>query len=266
MSELWAIVYGIIQGVTEFLPISSSGHLALIPKFFSLQDPGVIFDLVMHVGTAVAVMVYFRKDLMTLVSEGLDLIQHRDFKQRGLFFQNFMFATFISFISIIVFKDFAFEFGRSGTLIAINLIFFGLLMFLSDFNKSKSIDLLYQRDFTRAFFIGIAQSFAIFPGVSRSGITLTAARFSSLNRIDASRFSFLLSLPIILASVVYKIPAIIKGEALSVDYTIITIGVMVSFIVGILSIHFFLKMIARTGLWIFMLYRVFLGGLILYWL
>lgn len=266
MNEIWAIVYGVIQGITEFLPISSSGHLALIPKFFPLQDPGVIFDLVMHVGTAFAVIVYFKKDIGALIREGLEILRHKSLDGHGVFFQNFMFATGVSFISIILIKDIAFEFGRTGTFIGVNLIVFGLLMFFSDFHKAKEVDLVYQRDLKRSFFIGLAQSFAVFPGVSRSGITLTAARFSSLSRVGASRFSFLLSLPIILASVAYKLPAIIKGEAIAVEMSIIIIGVVVSFVVGILSIHFFLKMIAKMGLWIFMVYRVILGIIVLYWL
>lgn len=263
MNELWAFVYGVIQGITEFLPISSSGHLALIPKFFPLEDPGVIFDLVMHVGTAFAVMVYFKKDILSLVREGIDIVVKKDIKETGLFFQNFIFATCVSFVSIILIKDLAFEYGRTSLFISVNLILFGILMFVSDLKKSEDVDLVRKRDLKRSFFIGLAQSFAVFPGVSRSGITLTAARFSSLGRVEASRFSFLLSLPIILASVVYKLPEIIKGEAISVDLGVITVGVIVSFVVGIMSIHFFLKFIAKMGLWMFMVYRIILGTAIL---
>lgn len=266
MNEIWAVIYGVVQGITEFLPISSSGHLALIPKFFPLEDPGVIFDLVMHLGTALAVIVYFKKDVFELINQGMDILKYRDLNQRGVFFQNFFFATIISVISIILIKDLAFEFGRSSTFIGANLILFGILMFISDFHKSKEVDLFYSRDLKRSFFIGLAQSFAVFPGVSRSGVTLTAARFSSLTRVEASRFSFLLSLPIILASIVYKIPAIFKGEAIAVEFSIILTGVIVSFVVGLLSIHFFLKLIAKMGLWIFMVYRIILGCFIFYWL
>lgn len=263
MNELWAFIYGLIQGITEFLPISSSGHLALIPKFFPLEDPGVIFDLVMHVGTAFAVIVYFKKDIISLIKEGIDILTKRDIKSTGYFFQNFIFATFISFVSILLIKDLAFEYGRTSMFISINLMAFGVLMFLSDLTKPQDVDLVNKRDFKKAFVIGLAQSFAVFPGVSRSGITLTAARFSKLSRVEASRFSFLLSLPIIMASVVYKLPEIIKGEAISVDFGVILVGILVSFIVGILSIHFFLKFIAKMGLWIFMVYRLILGVAIL---
>jgi undecaprenyl-diphosphatase len=262
MNEWWALFYGFIQGITEFLPISSSGHLALIPKFFPLEDPGVVFDLVMHFGTAFAVMAYFRKDIKTLLKEGIRLIVTRDFKNEGIFFQNFLLSTIISFICIILFKDLAFAYGRTTFMIGFNLMFFGVLLYISDKTKGKDIDLVHEKDFKRAIIIGLSQSFAIFPGVSRSGITLTAARFSHLSRVEASRFSFLLSLPIILASVVYKLPAIIKGEAVQVELSIILIGIVVSFLVGIMSIHLFLKLIAKTGLWIFMVYRLILGIII----
>jgi undecaprenyl-diphosphatase len=263
MNELWAIFYGIVQGITEFLPISSSGHLALIPKFFTLEDPGVIFDLVMHLGTALAVILYFRKDVSKLFSQLITLIKTRDLKNEGIFFQNFTFATIISVISILIIKDFALTYGRSSTFIAMNLIVFGILMYLSDRTDSENIDLVSKKDFKRSFIIGFCQSLAIFPGVSRSGITLTAARFSKLNRIDASKFSFLLSLPIIMASIAYKAPKIFSGEAISVDLSVVLIGTFVSFIVGILSIHFFLKVIARMGLWVFTVYRIALGIIII---
>lgn len=266
MNEIWAVVYGVIQGITEFLPISSSGHLALIPKFFTLEDPGVIFDLVMHVGTALAVIIYFNKDIKSMFKEVFSLIKYRNFNTNGFYSQNFIISTVSSVICILVLKDIALEYGRSSVFIGLNLIIFGVLMYISDRTKAKAIDLSNRRDFKRSILIGVAQSLAIFPGVSRSGVTLTASRFSRLSRVEASRFSFLLSLPIILASVAYKAPKIFSGEAIHVDLSIILIGTFVSFIVGILSIHFFLKIIAKMGLWIFTIYRVLLGMIILLYL
>lgn len=264
MNEIWAFFYGVIQGITEFLPISSSGHLALIPKFFPLQDPGVIFDLVMHLGTAFAVIVYFKKDVGSLIREGLIVLKQKKLTNDSAFFQNFVLATIVSFVMILLVKDVALTYGRTSTFIAVNLIVFGILMYLSDRVVSSEVNLVTKRDYKRSALIGFSQAFAVFPGVSRSGVTLTAARFSKLSRVEASRFSFLLSLPIILASVVYKLPAILKGEAISVDVGVIIVGVIVSFVVGILSIHFFLKVIAQMGLWIFTVYRVILGIIIIF--
>jgi undecaprenyl-diphosphatase len=264
MTELWAIIYGFIQGVTEFLPVSSSGHLALIPKFFSLPDPGVIFDLVMHLGTAFAVMIYYRKDLKLLINDFLSIIKNRNISH-GVFFQNFAAATICSFILILAIKGIALEFGRSGTLIGINLIVFGLLMFLSDRTKESSLSLTNDKNLFKAGVVGIFQSLAIFPGVSRSGITLTASRFMGMSRLESSRFSFLLSLPIILASITYKLPEIFNGEAMNINPQVIIIGIFSSFLFGLLTIHLFVKMISKMGLWIFTVYRVILG-VIIFWL
>jgi len=264
VNESWAVIYGLIQGITEFLPISSSGHLALIPSFFELKDPGVIFDLVMHVGTALAVIVYFRKDVLRLLGEFKLIVVKKDIQNTGFFFQNFILATMVSFICILLIKDIALANGRSSTFIAINLIFFGILMFISDLKKDTNVNLVEKRDFKRSILIGFSQSLAIFPGVSRSGITLTASRFSGMDRLQASRFSFLLSLPIIAASVAYKLPAILKGDAITVELSVVLIGVIVSFVVGLVTIHFFLQIIAKMGLWAFMVYRVVLGLIILY--
>jgi undecaprenyl-diphosphatase len=263
MNELWAIIYGFIQGLTEFLPVSSSGHLALIPKFFSLPDPGVIFDLVMHLGTALAVMIYYRKDLVLLFNDFSAILKSRKFTV-GFFLQNFLAATLCSFILILFIKSVALEFGRSGTLIGINLIVFGLLMFFSDKTPETQLSLTKERSLIRAGIIGVFQSFAIFPGVSRSGITLTAARFMGMSRLESSRFSFLLSLPIIMASITYKLPAIYRGEAMNTSPILILIGIIASFGFGLLTIHFFVKFISKMGLWVFTVYRIILG-LIIFW-
>jgi undecaprenyl-diphosphatase len=264
MSNLWAIIYGFIQGISEFLPVSSSGHLALLPKFFDVSDPGVVFDLVMHLGTALAVIIYYHKEIKQLILELFEIVKSRSLA-RGFFFQNFALATIVSFILILIIKDFALMYGREGTFIGANLIFFGILMFLSDLKKEDdSISLVENKNYFRAIVIGASQSFAIFPGVSRSGITLTSARFMNLSRLEASRFSFLLSLPIILASVAYKVPEIASGVAINVDLSVILIGVISSFIFGIVTIHCFLKLISKMGLWIFTVYRIIIGLLVWY--
>jgi undecaprenyl-diphosphatase len=264
MSNLWAIIYGFIQGISEFLPVSSSGHLALLPKFFDVSDPGVVFDLVMHLGTALAVIIYYHKEIKQLILEFFEIVKFRSL-DRGFFFQNFALATIVSFILILIIKDFALMYGREGAFIGANLIFFGILMFLSDLKKEdESISLVGNKNYFKAIVIGASQSLAIFPGVSRSGITLTSARFMNLSRLEASRFSFLLSLPIILASVAYKVPEIASGVGIDVDLSVILIGVISSFLFGIVTIHFFLKLISKMGLWIFTVYRIIIGLLVWY--
>ena len=259
----WALFYGFIQGVSEFLPISSSGHLALIPFFMELKDPGVIFDLVMHLGTAIAVILYFWKEVLELIIQFKAFVL-RDRSKDTSFFKNFMISTIASFLLILVLKKYAFEYGRTPLMIGINFIFFGALMYLSDRRSGKDIDLTKFTKLKAAVLIGIAQSFAIFPGVSRSGITLTMARTLQMNRLQASRYSFLLSLPIILGSIVFKLPEILSGEAVSVSGNIMLAGIVFSFVFGLVTIHYFLKLIAKIGLAYFAVYRCIVGALLIY--
>lgn len=258
MDIVTAIVYGVIQGVSEFLPVSSSGHLALLPYVMETKDPGVFFDLLMHLGTAFAVIAYFYRDILVLLRQGINILKTRDLAANS-YFINFAVATVASVFLILLIKDIAFAYGRSQYFIAFNLIFFGILMFFADLKASRDIQLTRDFDWKRSVLIGLSQAIAVFPGVSRSGITITTARASGMGRDEAGRFSFLLSLPIILASVAYKLPAILGGEATYVSAPIIFIGVFVSFVIGFLTIHYFLKLISRIGLGVFCVYRIVIG-------
>lgn len=265
MSSLIVLIYGLIQGLAEFLPISSSGHLAILPSLINFKDPGVVFDLLLHVGTAIAIVVYFHKEIKSLLLQLVYIFKTRSFKG-AWFVVSFMLATLMSVLFILVFKDLAQSIGRSTNLIAINLIFFGVLMWISDLRKTDSTKVMNSKGSIKsAIIIGISQSLAIFPGVSRSGITLTAARSMSISREEASRFSFLLSLPIIIASTIYKLPEILNGSATYVEPINILLAIVISFIVGLLTIHFFLKFIKRIGLLPFAIYRVLLGLVLLIW-
>ena len=262
MSIIWAFIYGIIQGATEFLPVSSSGHLALLPYFFEINDPGIIFDLLMHLGTAIAVILYFHKEIKRLAQESFYLLVKRNLTET-VFLQNFLLSTFFSFCLILLIKGVALEFGRSSLFIGVNFIVFGILMYLADKRVPKGLDLTKKRGLKEAILIGLSQSLAIFPGVSRSGITLTTSRFLGMDRLEAGRFSFLLSLPIILGSIVFKLPDILSGNATYVSTDIIIVGILSSFVVGLLTIHFFLKLIGKIGLVYFSLYRVLLGVILI---
>lgn len=263
MEILWAIVYGIIQGITEYLPVSSSAHLALLPKFFNFKDPGFFFDLLMHLGTALAIIVYFRISINNLISEYVKIVKSRSFKDSP-YALNFSLATFSSVLLILCFKDYAILYGRSSLLIGVNLIAFGVLLYLCDLKSKSKESLLIQKNFKTSILIGISQVLAIFPGVSRSGITISSARLLGQGRKEASEFSFLLSLPIIIGSVIYKSISIFKdGTVLEVNWLASIIGVAVSFIVGVLTIHYFLKLIGKIGFGTFAIYRVVLGVIIL---
>ncbi|OUR97822.1 hypothetical protein A9Q84_06380 [Halobacteriovorax marinus] len=261
MNYFTSSIYGLIQGLTEFLPVSSSGHLALLPKLLTIQDPGLAFDLAMHVGTALAIICYFHKEVITIIKEALFLVIKREaLSAKRLNALYMVIATFTTGVVALSIKGFAETNGRSSNLIAINLIVFGLIMWIADAKfKQSSFEVMNTKgQWKKAFLIGFFQSFALFPGVSRSGITLTISRFLGLSREEASKFSFLLSLPLILGGALLKLPELMKGsEAFDVGSCLF--GILVSFIVGIITIHFFLKFIKRIGLVPFAIYRVLLG-------
>lgn len=260
-----AIIYGIIQGLTEFLPVSSSGHLALLPSILTIKDPGVSFDLAMHIGTALAIICYFFKDICSLIKNAFLLLDYKSPingpKRKSL---HMLIATIATVAIALPLKDFAQEYGRNNTFIAINLVFFGILMWVSDakFKEHSEGELVDKDNWYKALLIGLFQSLALFPGVSRSGITLTTARFLGVSRNEASRFSFLLSLPLIIGGAVLKSPEIIKGNE-GFDIVSCLVGVGVSFVVGLLTIHYFLKFIKRVGLLPFSIYRFIIALLVL---
>jgi undecaprenyl-diphosphatase len=257
MDLIAATFYGLIQGLTEFLPVSSSGHLALLPHWLGIEDPGVVFDLSMHVGTALSIALYFRKDIVGLSKELFSCVKERSFnRQEGARALNMTFATLITVIGVLLLKDLAKDFGRSPTSIAFNLIVFGLFMLVSDkVMKDEETGQMERTQWIKAGAIGLFQALAIFPGVSRSGATLTISRFLNLGRDEASRFSFLLSLPLIVAGFIYKFPEFLKGGE-SFDIGLCLIGMGISFITGLVTIHYFLKFIKKAGLLPFALYRV----------
>ncbi|MFX3675640.1 MAG: undecaprenyl-diphosphate phosphatase [bacterium] len=257
---LLALVYGIVQGITEFLPVSSSGHLALIPYFTGKTDPGVFFDLSMHVGTALAVIVAFRNKLIILIKQSFRIHD----AQNSAFARNFWFATLATIVLAFAFKDFAESFGRSPSVIAFNLIVFGALMWACDYFGKSGINLEKQASFSKSLLIGISQAIAVFPGVSRSGITLSSARLMGLSRVDAGSFSFLLSLPIILGGFTYKSLEIMTSDSVLVfDLQVVLTGMITAFIVGLITIKFFMNLLGRFGLGVYFWYRLILAIVVL---
>lgn len=266
MDILSAIIYGVIQGITEFLPISSSGHLALIPPLLKIDDPGVTFDLTMHIGTAFAVIIYFRSDLIAIMREAFTILKLKGgSKNNHPFIKNILISTFVTGVLGLLMKNMASSWGRSPEVIVFNLSFFGLLMWLFDLKGSRKRDnaknelMATNLEIKKSIFIGFFQALAVFPGVSRSGSTLSISRLLGLNRLEAARYSFILSLPIILAGLLLKLPDS-QGD---IQISVVVLGVFISFIVGILSIHWFLKMISKWGLWVFFIYRLILSIIVL---
>ena len=275
MDFISAIIYGCLQGLSEFLPVSSSGHLALLPFFLKTKDPGVLFDLSMHLGTALAVLVYFRKTMKTLAQESLTLsltlVQRqlpslKDLPPQRALALNMILSTLVTVLAIFFLKDLAGTYGRGPFWIALNLVFFGVLMWLAD-SLSSSCKGEKTKTFSpkMAVLIGLSQALAVFPGVSRSGITLTVGRFLKLPRREATHFSFFLSVPIILGGFAMKLPHFFENN-LNFDLWVCLTGIVMSFGVGIATIHYFLKIIQRWGLGVFALYRIFLSIIIIFFL
>jgi len=259
MNIFEASIYGFIQGISEFLPISSSGHLALLPYVMNIDDPGVVFDLMMHLGTGIAVMSYFWKDIYRYIKVFTPSLV--DFKQGGedrWFVRNFLFSTFVSVFFIVVFRPFS-TYARDPWIIMANLSVFGAVLWAADvINKKRKSYLespmLQGMQWKLAGLIGFGQALAIFPGVSRSGITLTMALVLGMKRKDAGSFSFLLSLPIIMAGILKELPDIMKEQNHDGLLTL-GVGIFTSLIVGYATIHFFMKLIGRIQLGYFSIYR-----------
>lgn len=258
MNSFDAIIYGIIQGLSEFLPVSSSGHLALLPYIMKIEDPGVVFDLMMHLGTALAVFTYFRKDILSYAKTITpSLVNLKEGSPAQWFTRNFIFSTFVSVFLIVILIPIS-KLARDPNIIVFNLAFFGALLWIADVKNRKNPSLLNSpmesgMQWKLAAMIGAAQALAIFPGVSRSGITLTTALILGMRRKEAGSFSFLMSLPIIAAGILKEIPDIMHsgGERLIILFW----GIATSFIVGWLTIHFFMKLIGTIKLGYFAVYR-----------
>jgi len=270
MEHSTALIYGLIQGISEFLPVSSSGHLALLPFFMTIQDPGVAFDLCMHLGTALAVMVYFRNQLWEM-TRNLPTAMTRFESQEPtvVLARYFLMATAASVVVILCLKPVA-GFARHPGVIAFNQAFFGILLWIADrrqrVNGRREEEAVFYEQpgqLKRVCLIGIAQALAIFPGVSRSGVTLTASYGLGLARREAGTFSFLLSLPIIIAGAVVELPHLIGGQASLVAPQVLLTGLITSFLVGLATIHFFMLLIARINLGWFTIYRLALAAVLL---
>jgi undecaprenyl-diphosphatase len=255
-----ALVLGILQGLAEFLPISSSAHLALAPWILHWPDPGLAFDVALHFGTLVAVLWYFRAEWIALLVAAKDILVKRrvdtDRERRVLFL---IVATIPGAIAGLALEKQAEHAFRAPSLIAIALIVMGIVLWAVDRFAANSRSLTEMR-WSDALLIGLAQMFAIIPGVSRSGSTITAGRALRLNREDAAVFSFLMSMPIIAAAAVLKMPQALREQGLSAP---MIVGILSSAISGWLAISVLLRLVTRHSYGVFAVYRIILGVAVL---
>lgn len=260
MTVFRALILGIIQGLSEFLPISSSAHLALAPWFLHWPDPGLAFDVALHFGTLVAVLWYFWAEWVTLLIAAKDVVVKRrietENERRVLYL---IIATIPGAIAGLALEKQAESSFRDPRLVAIALIVMGILLWGIDRFAARDRNLSTMR-WSDALLTGIAQMFAIIPGVSRSGSTITAGRFLRFTREDAAIFSFLMSMPIIAAAAVLKMPQAIREQGFSAP---IIVGVLASAVSGWLAISFLLRIVTKHSYGGFAVYRILLGVAVL---
>lgn len=262
MDTIEVIILAIIQGITEFLPISSSAHLILPSAVLGWEDQGLLFDVAVHVGTLLAVMIYFRQDIGRLTVGWFQSLTGKHSTDSKLAWWVIL-ATIPAALIGLLASDLIEAYLRSPYVIAITTIVFGLALWYADVFAKQSFS-MEQLGFKQALLIGLAQAIALIPGTSRSGITLTTGLMLGLDRVSAARFSFLLSIPIIVLSGGYQTTKLFS-EPQNYDVAGILLGTGLSFISALLCIHWFMKLISRMGMLPFVIYRLILGiGLLIF--
>lgn len=254
MSIIQALIYGIVQGIAEFLPISSTAHLILVPWLFGWSDPGVAFDVALHLGTAFAVILFFWKDWVSLIKAG---IKEPKSKTGKIFW--YLVAASVPGAMFGVLLDKYMETFRNPALIGIMLIIMGIILYYADKIGRNEVQ-LEKMNLKQSLIVGFSQVLAIIPGVSRSGITMSTGRLLGIERESIAKFTFLLSSPIILGDALYHLKKI--GNA-PVEKLPFVVAILTSAIVGILSIKFLLNYLKNKGFKIFAIYRFVLGAAII---
>lgn len=262
MAELvQSIVLGLVQGITEFLPISSTAHLALMPWFFNWKDPGLAFDVALHIGTLFAVIYYFWRDWTTIILESVQAVLTRNFRNNpnartGFFI---IIATIPGALFGILLEEQAGGILRHPIFIALSVFVFGVILFLADrfSKKQKEISEMTLLD---CLIIGFAQALAIIPGVSRSGISITGGLVRNFKRDEAARFSFLISTPLIFGAILFESRHLDYASVISAPFIG---GILASAVFGFLSIKYLLRYLQTKSYTVFVIYRIALAALIL---
>lgn len=272
MSVFQAIILGVVQGLTEFLPVSSSGHLIVIPNLFGWGVSPLVFDIMLHLGTAAALIIFFFKDLWGIFIGFVQDVWFKsddfeDYSENGKMGLYIIIGSIPAAVLGYFFQDKIENYFRQVWFVALFLILGSVLMFTAE--KARRWASNSSVDYKKSFIVGIFQSLALLPGVSRSGATISGGMLCSLKRDKAARFSFLLSIPIVVAAGLYKF---YESKALFLDpnvemYTapiVLVAGFLSSFIVGMLAIKVLLDFLKKYGLNVFVVYRVILAALILF--
>jgi len=262
-----ALIMGVVQGLTEFLPISSSGHLILVPYLLGWTDPfitSLAFSVMLHMGTLVALLVYFRQDWRVLVPAGLAAIRDRSLRgDRSRILAWLIVVATIPAVIVAPFLNDVLETAiRSAGVVAVTLTIGAAIMWLADRQgpKDRLIDGL---TFPRAFIIGCAQALALIPGISRSGISISTGLFVGLTRESAARFSFLMATPVTAAAGLYEAFKLVKGETgAPAEIAPLVVGMVAALVSGLAAIHFLLRYLRTNTLAIFVAYRLVLAAIV----
>lgn len=270
MNLLQSILMGIVQGLSEFLPVSSSAHLVFTSNFYKVfknlpiseqSTQEVFFDIMLHLGTLIAVLIFFRRDIWEICKALFFAIRNKDFSNPQAKLGLYIIAgTVVTIVLALPFNEIANHLVFHPALVGGLLIVTGGVLFYSEYLSKKRGENSQQVNLSQALLIGLAQGFAVLPGFSRSGWTIATGLFLGLDRQTSAKYSFLLSIPIILgASMVYPIVKIDIAEAATYNWTAIFVGTFVSGIVGYLCIKYFMKFISKFSLNIFAYYCVIMG-------
>lgn len=264
MPFLQTLLLSAVQGISEFLPISSSGHLILTHHFgeqWGWADPGLAFDVALHIGSAIAVILYFRKDLFAIITDSWQAIQKREHVGASRLGLGILIATLPAIAFGLLLKAIGTETFRIVPVVATMLILFALVLGWATlkFKGKRQLESMTMKDF---IIIGLVQAIALIPGTSRSGITISAGLFRGLSPATAARFSFLLSLPAILLAGAYESLGMIRS-AEAIPVFDILLGILLTAIISFLCIHFLLELIRRFSLISFVIYRIVLGVFLL---
>lgn len=251
-----AIILGIVQGLTEMLPVSSSAHLAIFPWIFNWNEISESFDIALHFGTFLAIFLYFIKDWISLIKGGFNKVIKKEDSTEGKIFWYLVIATIpAGIVSLVLDKISEMLFGNSMFPVATSLIIMGIILYIVDKKAESKVN--YENiSLSQAILIGVSQAIAAaFPGVSRSGITVTVARLLKIDRESAAKYSFLLGTPIVFAAVIFSLDEFVFSLAF-------VLGVLTSFIVGMIVIRFLLNYLKKGSFKIFAIYRVIIGLII----
>lgn len=262
MDTLQIIVLALVQGISEFLPISSSAHLVLVPELFGWKDQGIAFDVAVHVGTLFAILFYFRDSLVKLLGDFLSSIKASKRVGDSNVVWAVGFGTIPAGIFGLLLHDLIEQYARNPFVIALTTIIFGIVLYVAD----KRAGTKRECDITikLALVVGMAQALALVPGVSRSGVTISMALLLGFSRVASANFSFLLSIPIIVLAGVLETLKLIKSSE-QIAWNEIGLGMLLSAVSAYICVRLFMAFISRAGMNVFVIYRILLGIFLIWW-